>query len=385
MNEQKRPPTNILNILIHNKNRGLYDERIKLPNLDQIKSLIYGSNRNENSNELGPVQELVQKLEIKNYDEFVGLDPNKVFSFGCDVKTGSDRHHCFMFFSSKKLLMNINRKDGKPGIFHIDCTYKINTNRFPVIAFGQSDLEGHFHLICLAITSHEKEIDFKKFYQTLIDLCLMVNIQFSPKFVVQDGCDASKNATSIFVDQPNIIMCYFHVIKNVKEKTKKFNKTLIEMILSDIKNLHYSKNLIEYEVNKHKILSKWFFNYPYLKQFAAYFIKEWIDGVFNNWIIFTSPHGFAGTNNPVESFNAQFKKQFTKFAPRSLLDCVKMICNEVIPVYSESSREFKLIRTPDCKVKSIANKLNDKLFIAASFNSSIVFFYGLNTISIIDL
>ncbi|CAF0836113.1 unnamed protein product [Brachionus calyciflorus] len=52
--EQKRPPTDILNILIHNKNRGLYDQRIKLPRLHQIKVIIYSSKSNENANEIGP-------------------------------------------------------------------------------------------------------------------------------------------------------------------------------------------------------------------------------------------------------------------------------------------------------------------------------------------
>ena len=47
------------------------------------------------------------------------------------------------------------RKDGNSTIFHLDCTYKINNNRLPVIAFGQSDMNGQFHLVCLGVYSHE--------------------------------------------------------------------------------------------------------------------------------------------------------------------------------------------------------------------------------------
>ncbi|CAF0836095.1 unnamed protein product [Brachionus calyciflorus] len=156
------------------------------------------------------------------------------------------------------------------------------------------------------------------------------------------------------------------------------------MILTDIRTLHYSKNYIEYEVNKQNIFTKWF-NYAQLRDFTGYFIKEWINGVFKNWVIFTSPSGYAGTNNPIESFNAQFKKQFTKFSPRSLIDCVKLICDDVIPVYSESTREFKFTREPNVKVKNLAKKLDDKLFFISSNDPNLVYYYGLSSISTIDI
>ncbi|CAF1134418.1 unnamed protein product [Brachionus calyciflorus] len=43
--EQQRPPKDILNILVLNKNRNQYDNRIPLPTHDQIKSIIYGSKK----------------------------------------------------------------------------------------------------------------------------------------------------------------------------------------------------------------------------------------------------------------------------------------------------------------------------------------------------
>ena len=62
------------------------------------------------------------------------LNSNSAFSFQSDIKTGSEENHCFMFFTSKKILGSLScRRDGKPTIFHLDCTYKINNNRFPII------------------------------------------------------------------------------------------------------------------------------------------------------------------------------------------------------------------------------------------------------------
>lgn len=41
-----------------------------------------------------------------------------------------------------------------------------------------------------------------------------------------------------------------------------------------------------------------------------YFLKQWIESVFYLWRSFDKPAGFAGTNNPIESFNNKIKKNF---------------------------------------------------------------------------
>ena len=51
-------------------------------------------------------------------------------------------------------------KCANKGVFHIDGTYKLIQNRFPVMVFGVSDIAGEFHPIAYCITSHEKEEDF---------------------------------------------------------------------------------------------------------------------------------------------------------------------------------------------------------------------------------
>ncbi|CAF1082135.1 unnamed protein product, partial [Brachionus calyciflorus] len=138
---------------------GLYDVRIPLPTHDQIKSIKYGSTyKMDELNELGPVQEFIESRTISTKSDLDQLQPTQAFAFSCEIKTASEQNHCFMFFTSKKLLNNIlNIRDGFPDIYHIDCTYKINNNRFPLIAFDKSDVSGQFHLISLAITSHEQE------------------------------------------------------------------------------------------------------------------------------------------------------------------------------------------------------------------------------------
>ncbi len=43
------------------------------------------------------------------------------------------------------------------GVLHIDGTYKLIKNRFPVMVLGITDIAGEFHPIAQCVTSHEKE------------------------------------------------------------------------------------------------------------------------------------------------------------------------------------------------------------------------------------
>ena len=62
-----------------------------------------------------------------------------------------------------------------------------------------------------------------------------------------------------------------------------------------------------------------------------------------------------------------------------------MICNQVIPVYSELNREFKLTRSSDPKIKVLAKDMNTKLFQQSAIDPSIVYYYGINSVSIINI
>ena len=46
---------------------------------------------------------------------------------------------------------------------------------------------------------------------------------------------------------------------------------------------------------------------------------------------------------------------------KKLIDCVKLIFDDVIPIYSESTRELKFTRKPNVKGKNLEKKLDDKI------------------------
>ena len=103
-----------------------------------------------------------------------------------------------------------------------------------------------------------------------------------------------------------VLMCYFHVVKNVKERTKTMRSDHEELILSDIKRMHYAMSRSEYDTIKSESYTKW--RVHGLDEFCAYFIKQWDDNKFNRWQIFHTPAGFASTNNPVEASQTKRSK-----------------------------------------------------------------------------
>ena len=110
---------------------------------------------------------------------------------------------------------------------HIDCTYKLCERGFPLLVFGFSDICGYFYPIAFAIISHEQEFDFYTFFVTLSELCKLLGISPLITHLVQDACGVCANAASAwFGTNLTILMCFFHVQKNIKEHLKNVDEKL---------------------------------------------------------------------------------------------------------------------------------------------------------------
>ena len=135
-----------------------------------------------------------------------------------------------------RLLMHDIEYDG---VHHIDGTYRITTNGFPLIVYGISDQAGQFHPICLMITSHEKTKDFIIFQRGLVNLATELELEYDPDYMMHDACPASKIAILKFFPDIIILMCYFHVKKNVIYQFYLFLLllALFNLILNQIKRL----------------------------------------------------------------------------------------------------------------------------------------------------
>jgi hypothetical protein len=168
---------------------------------------------------------------------------------------------------------------------HIDCTYKLCERGFPLLVFGISDIMGQFFPISFRIISHEQEEDFSKFFETLLSLCVELNISPSIKLLMMDACGASFNAANSKLG-PNIkiLMCFFHVLKNVKEHLKGVDEKIKTEIVKDINYMHFCRNIFEFEVCKSKIYNKWITKFG-LVDFKNYFENQWVlNSRFNKWV-----------------------------------------------------------------------------------------------------
>jgi hypothetical protein len=57
-----------------------------------------------------------------------------------------------------------------------------------------SDVSGQFFPMACAIMSHECIADFERFFRTFVQLCKEMDLEFDPKFIMQDACEASYQA-----------------------------------------------------------------------------------------------------------------------------------------------------------------------------------------------
>ncbi|RNA17680.1 hypothetical protein BpHYR1_032037, partial [Brachionus plicatilis] len=89
-----------------------------------------------------------------------------------------------------EVIGKINFQVTDKSVYHIDATYKITKNRFPIVVIGCSDHNGAFFPICVSIVSHEQTVDFIHILKSLKELCLDLSISFQPTCFVLDACPA---------------------------------------------------------------------------------------------------------------------------------------------------------------------------------------------------
>jgi hypothetical protein len=143
-------------------NGGLF-KGIHVPNVHQISrqvAKIRNPNTNTQINEFDNVEAKLNSLQFE-LNKF--YDPNEAFCNGVKLGEGSDADHFIVNFTSLKLLQTISQSNTSvtlKSIYHLDGTYKITKNRFPVIVIGRSDHNGTFFPISVSLVSHEPAVDF---------------------------------------------------------------------------------------------------------------------------------------------------------------------------------------------------------------------------------
>ena len=103
-----------------------------MPTLRQVQDYI--GNRRKKIGDNNNITELKSFLDSIQYN--TNTSDNELFPFGIELGDGSDDFHFHLGFTSLKLLKNCEKISKDCGIFHLDATYKIIKNCYPLIILG---------------------------------------------------------------------------------------------------------------------------------------------------------------------------------------------------------------------------------------------------------
>lgn len=121
-------------------------------------------------------------------------EPDRMFviSYGTSVETRKGRRQNNMvvvnlFVSTRRLLQNAMLNDR----VHIDATYKLNQNDFPVFVIGTTDQDRVFHPFGLGIAGGEKASDYSFMFKSLADgIRRVFDCDYRPRVLIADSAEA---------------------------------------------------------------------------------------------------------------------------------------------------------------------------------------------------
>jgi hypothetical protein len=263
------------------------------------------------------------------------------------VGNGFDVRPFLVGISTKALVLRLTVPP-EAFILHLDGTYKTNQSDFPVLVVGVSDWSRRFHLVALFVMSNETQPMFQEALLSLRRVYFWVSGKhLTVDYAMADGDRAQCNAlAAVFGDNPKyrFLMCFFHVMKHIQERVKLLSSGAQAWVLRDLYNLHFARSHTQYLEMLRPILRSWM-NEPTLAAFAQYVYAQWRTGHFTAWQVYATPSGFASTNNPVETFNALLKRDYTlrrRLKMGTLLRELGACCQD----QSSSARAFEFTVCP---------------------------------------
>ena len=210
----------------------------------------------------------VLKYQIEYEDEINNHGDNG--SGDHNAAAADDDKNKFRFFVTTKRLLFYASVSNK---IHIDATYKFIWQGFPCFIIGTTDMIKQFHPFGFAACSNEKENDFEFIFSCLRDGLLNLNLQMNERelILIADGAEAISNAfLKVFGIDHNVVMCWFHVRKNVEKKLYLVeDKALHDVIMNDIETLQLSTNKKVFHIATRLSLKKWKNEEKFLQYFQV--------------------------------------------------------------------------------------------------------------------
>lgn len=247
------------------------------------------------------------------------------------------------------------------GVLHIDATFKLSEVGYPVITCGFSDRDRKYHLVGIFVLSRWTGHEYAWVFSSLTKL---YRKRFGTKLTIDalvgDTDDVQHNglqAVEEFRDA-KFLMCCFHVLYNVRKRTRQLNDEAGALAYKGVVAMHYAASHSEFIDVHDTIIKQWKQN-PVLKAFAEYFSKQWLDSPYWRWQAFHSPAGYATTNNPCETFNASVKRHVmrkmfdtTRLLRKLIVVAEDAIADKLVPITTLGGPTYELVKEAGAMVRA---------------------------------
>lgn len=322
----------------------------QVPKIRSIRNFLNRQSLSRNAESISSIGEIVRWME-QNAEVPDMRECPFVLNYESPAPGVSQNKRFVRFVMTSKLLL---QNATKSNIIHVDATYKLLWNGFPVLVLGTTDKNRQFHLISIGVSTNETEADFA-FMLTSLKTGIEHHLgeKYEPTVLVLDAAGAIHNAfDSVFPDSNNIkVMCFYHVKANMKKQTLS-TKANWDIIKDDVNQLQLAPSKAAFEKACECFIKKW---RVLESDFCDYFERIWLDRNCN-W--YEGVQQFTpSTNNALEAFNSVIKRDFTfrkKLHFGDFTNVMRKIINTISEKYVSAEKSFALKPT-----------LNDKDFRSA--------------------
>jgi hypothetical protein len=180
------------------------------------------------------------------------------FAFGFSINSegvpsvgrGSDNAPFIVGITTQALIRRLEFAEKYP--LHVDATFKLNKSHFPLTVFGVSDMKRSFHPVAFFIMSQLTIGMYERATTSLLDMYKHVTGKDARvRYVMTDGDDALHSAITVVYAQRNLprpvhLMCWFHVVMNVKKRAQGLTKTERKGVKDLLYRMHYSRSEAEF-------------------------------------------------------------------------------------------------------------------------------------------
>ena len=164
-------------------------------------------------------EDIIAKFSVEPEDP----DEPFVVKYTKPVEEKDGKLRYSVMFSSKNLIKS-QMNPGKPWVLSLDATYQTNTEDCPLIFFGSSEKDGQFRGVGAILSNREDELAYDFLFEFVKE-----NASPSPDAIMADGAKAITNSARRFLPDSVRLMCFFHVMENVKEKLSKVKKASLDV------------------------------------------------------------------------------------------------------------------------------------------------------------